>query len=92
MFIFNVAQPLTLVLLLAIMILLILKLPFVDLTFLPYLNFNQFVPINKMDLLSNYTIYQIYYTLAKALLVLGIWSIILYTISNIVFTKKDIKN
>lgn len=77
---------------LAIMILLILKLPFVDLTFLPYLNFNQFVPINKMDLLSNYTIYQIYYTLAKALLVLGIWSIILYTISNIVFTKKDIKN
>lgn len=77
---------------LAMMVLLMLKFPFVDLTFLPYLNFNQFVPLNKITLLDNYMMYQIYYTLPKALLVLGIWGIILYTISNVVFTKKDIKN
>ena len=77
---------------LAMMILLMLKFPFLDLTFLPYLSFNQFVPINKITLLDNYMMYQIYYTLPKALLVLGIWGIILYTISNVVFTKKDIKN
>lgn len=77
---------------LAMMILLMLKFPFVDLTFLPYLNFNQFVPMNKITLLDNYMMYQIYYTLPKALLVLGIRGIILYTISNVVFTKKDIKN
>ena len=77
---------------LAMMVLLMLKFPLVDLTFLPYLNFNQFVPLNKITLLDNYMMYQIYYTLPKALLVLGIWGIILYTISNVVFTKKDIKN
>lgn len=77
---------------LAMMVLLMLKFPFIDLTFLPYLDFNQFIPINKITLLNNYTMYQIYYTLPKALLVLGIWSIILYTISNIIFIKKDIKN
>lgn len=77
---------------LAMMVLLMLKFPFVDLTFLPYLNFNQFVPMNKITLLDNYMMYQIYYTLPKSLLVLGIWGIILYTISNVVFTKKDIKN
>ena len=77
---------------LAMMILLMLKFPFIDLTFLPYLNFNQFVPMNKITLLDNYLMYQIYYTFPKALLVLGIWGVILYTISNIIFTKKDIKN
>ena len=65
---------------------------YIDYTFLPYLSFKQFIPSNKLTLYSNFDIYQIYYTFTKALIVLGIYSIILYITSNLVFTKKDIKN
>ena len=75
---------------LAIALLSVIKFPFIDLTFLPYLDFSQF--LNKLDLIKNYEMYQIYYTFNKAILVLLIWSIIIYLISNFIFCKKDIKN
>ncbi len=77
---------------LAIAILSLIKFPFIELTFLPYLDFSQFLSINKLDLINNYEMYQIYYTFKKAILVITTWAIILYLISNLVFCKKDIKN
>lgn len=75
---------------LAIMILSIIGFPFVDLTFLPYMDFTQF--IDKMKLFSNCNMYEAYYTLKEAILVLTIWGVVIYTISNIVFSRRDIKN
>lgn len=77
---------------LAIALLMVFGFNYIDYTFLPYLTFEQFIPSNKIKLLGNYETYQIYYTFTKALIVLGIYSIVLYTISNLIFTKKDIKN
>ena len=75
---------------LAIMVLSLLGFPFIDLTFLPYLDFAQF--INKLDLVSNCQMFGIYYTLGKGIIVLISWSIIIYLISTFVFNKKDIRN
>ena len=75
---------------LAIMVLSLLGFPFIDFTFLPYLDFAQF--INKLDLVSNCQMFGIYYTLGKGIIVLISWSIVIYLISTFVFNKKDIKN
>ena len=72
------------------MILVLISFPYLNLTFLPYLDYSQF--INPLTLTDNYYLYESYYTLKTANIVLLIWGAILYGISNIVFTKKDIKN
>lgn len=72
------------------MILVLINLPYINLTFLPYLDYSQFNDISTLS--GNLYMYETYYTLTIANIVLIIWSIILYGISNIVFIKRDIKN
>ena len=74
----------------ATMVLQMLGFPFIDLTFLPYLSYSQF--LDSVTLADSCQFNGAYYTLFKANLVLLVWGVILYTISNIVFIRKDIKN
>lgn len=62
----------------------------IDLTFLPYLDYSQF--LDKKLLYDNNIFYEKYYDINKANLVLLSWSILIYSISNLIFVKKDIKN
>lgn len=72
------------------MILVLINFPFINLTFLPYLDYSQFNDYSTLS--SNLYMYETYYTFGLANIVLCIWSIILYITSNIVFTKRDIRN
>ena len=72
------------------MILVLINFPFINLTFLPYLDYSQFNDYSTLS--NNLYMYETYYTFGLANLVLIIWSIILYIISNIIFTKRDIRN
>ena len=72
------------------MILVLINFPFINLTFLPYLDYSQFNDYSTLS--NNLYMYETYYTFGLANLVLIIWSIILYITSNIIFTKRDIRN
>ena len=74
----------------AIMVLQMLECPFIDLTFLPYLSYNQF--LSPLALINSCEFNNMYYTFAKANIVLLVWSMVIYLLSNIVFVRKDIKN
>lgn len=63
--------------------------PFMDYTFLPYLDYSQFLDNSYLD---NMSMYGIYYSFAKANLVVVMWTVMFYVFSNIIFVKKDIKN
>ena len=71
-------------------IMVMLNIPLVDFTFLPYLNYNIF--LNGTDLYE-YSI-NIGYNLSmiKGNIILLIWSIVFYFIASLVFIKRDIKN
>ena len=75
---------------LALMILTLIKVPLLDYTFLPYLDYNIF--LNAFDLELNNQSYQLMLTLPKANIVLASWSVVFYTVSHLIFIKKDIKN
>lgn len=75
---------------LMLLVLQAINVPFMDLTFLPYFDYSQF--LNPVEMIENCTSYGIYYTFAKANIVLICWSIVLYGVANFVFMKKDIKN
>ncbi len=72
------------------MILVLINFPFINFTFLPYLDYSQFNDYSTLS--NNLYMYETYYTFGLANLVLIIWSIILYIISNIIFIKRDIRN
>lgn len=67
-----------------------LGIPYLDLTFFPYLDYTQF--LDSDVLVDNCYTYDIYYTLTKSNLVLTFWAILIYFISNLAFVKRDIKN
>lgn len=75
---------------LGIVVLQLIRFPFTAYTFLPYLDYTQF--LKPEILISNCSMYQIYYNFTQANLVLIGWSAIFYFVSNLIFTKKDIKN
>ena len=62
----------------------------IDLTFLPYLSYAQF--LDPLALAQSCEFNSLYYTFFQANIVLLVWGVILYGISNIVFVRKDIKN
>ena len=66
-----------------------LGISFLDYTFLPYMDFSQFLSSAYLD---NCFMYGIYFNLFKACLVIILWSFVFYFIANLVFVKKDIKN
>ena len=71
-------------------ILTLIKFPFINYTFIPYLDYSQFIsPITFVDNCFNYNTY---YTFALANVVLLIWGILIYFVSNLVFIRRDIKN
>lgn len=75
---------------LVLQILMLLKIPFVDLTFIPYLMYNIFSdPLTTIDTSMQFGMIL---DITKANIVLLIWAIAFYILSNIVFIKKDIKN
>lgn len=74
----------------ALMVLQMLGFPFIDLTFLPYLSYAQF--LDPLALAQSCEFNSLYYTFFQANIVLLVWGVILYGISNIVFVRKDIKN
>lgn len=75
---------------LIIMMMVLIGMPFIDLTFLPYLEYVQFT--DPLSLVTSCTSYDIYYTFKKANLVLLIWAILIYALANFIFIKRDIKN
>lgn len=74
----------------ALIVLQMLNVPFIDYTFLPYLSYSQF--LSPLSLVNSCQFNDIYYTFTKANIVLLIWTIVIYLISNLVFVRKDIKN
>lgn len=71
-------------------ILTLIRFPFINYTFIPYLDYSQFIsPITLVDNCFNYNTY---YTFALANVVLLIWGILIYFVSNLVFIRRDIKN
>ena len=75
---------------LIIMILSLINCPFINLTFLPYMDYSQF--LNPMTLIDNCYAYETYYNFTYANVVLLTWGIFIYMISNLIFIKRDIKN
>ena len=72
------------------MLLAYLGFPFTIYTFLPYLDFSQFLDYELLG--TNILNYGYIYSVKTAIIVLAIWSIIIYIVTNLVFARKDIKN
>ena len=75
---------------LIIMMMVLIEMPFIDLTFLPYLEYVQFT--DPLSLVNSCYSYDIYYTFKQANIVLLIWAILIYALTNYIFIKRDIKN
>ncbi len=67
-----------------------LRLKFIEYTFLPYLDFNIFK--DYVDIINNNIIYGINLNIIKGSIILLIFFIFFYILSNLSFSKKDIKN
>lgn len=74
----------------AIELLALLHVPFIDLLFLPYIDFATIIDAETLSYMS--LSLGSYMSFSKAILVLVIWSILFYFLSNLVFVKRDIKN
>lgn len=75
---------------LIIMMMVLIGISFIDLTFLPYLEYVQFT--DPLSLVNSCYSYDIYYTFKQANIVLLIWAILIYVLTNYIFIKRDIKN
>ncbi len=73
-----------------IMILVLINFPYINLTPLPYLDYSQFLDYTMLS--NNFYMYDTYYSFKLANIVLLVWGVILYIISNISFVKRDIKS
>lgn len=74
----------------ALQVAVMLNIPLIDLTFLPYLSYQSFM--DPIDLYEYSMSLGYNLTMLKGNIVLLIWSVIFYFIANIVFIKRDIKN
>ena len=72
------------------MMMVLIGLPFIDLTFFPYLDYVQFT--DPLSLVNSCYSYDMYYTFKQANIVLLIWAILIYALTNYIFIKRDIKN
>lgn len=72
------------------MILVLINFSYTNLTPFIYLDYSQFLDYTTLS--NNFYMYNTYYSFKLANIVLLVWSIILYTISNMSFTKRDIKS